>query len=114
MNLEHTEGKITFKPDMKIDLNAIAKAVVNAGFSVRYLTVSFKFNTPVDVSENFCYRADDYTFRFFPDTNKTLSGEVLLKLIGKGFQPAKEFKQWKRSHKQPAKCEAGTYYDVSV
>ena len=36
MNLEHTEGRIFFKKGDKVNVDKIAAAVVDAGFSVRF------------------------------------------------------------------------------
>ena len=45
MNLENTNGKVTFKPGALIYIDKIAKAVDNAGFSVSYLHATFSFNS---------------------------------------------------------------------
>ena len=37
MSLETTEGRIYVKPDVPVNVEQIAKAVVNAGFSVRFI-----------------------------------------------------------------------------
>src|SRR4051812_38883306 len=44
MNLENTEGKIVFKENADVDISKVARAVTDAGFSVRYLTAVFLFN----------------------------------------------------------------------
>src|SRR4051812_34474653 len=44
MNLEHTDGKIYFKKDQSVEPDKIAQAVVNAGFSVRFLKANFNFS----------------------------------------------------------------------
>ncbi len=94
MNLEHTEGKITFKPGAKVDVEKIAQAVVNAGFSVRYLSAGFVFPTTV-VSKGFCYSYEGSQFQFTKTEGKTLKGETTIKFIGKQFQSRQEYKYWK-------------------
>src|SRR5260221_11753478 len=44
MSLENTEGRVYFKKDAIIDLKKVAKAVKDAGFSVRFLRVEFNFD----------------------------------------------------------------------
>src|ERR1700744_4870126 len=51
MNLEHTEGKIFFKENKKVDIDKIAQAVVDAGFSVRTLKATIQMNH-VPVADN--------------------------------------------------------------
>src|ERR1700759_2288056 len=43
MNLEHTDGKIFFKKGAAVNIEKISQAVVDAGFSVRYLRAGFLF-----------------------------------------------------------------------
>src|SRR5947207_1582573 len=76
MNLENTERKITFKPNSKVDFEKIAQAVINAGFSVRYLSADITLDNSVTISDNFCYSTDGFNFRFFTDEQKSISGEV--------------------------------------
>ncbi|HXB41111.1 MAG TPA: heavy metal-associated domain-containing protein [Bacteroidia bacterium] len=114
MNLEHTEGKITFKPNAFVNFEKIAQAVFDAGFSVRYLQASFSFETSVSISDNFCCSVSGYVFRFFTDKPQSVSGDVILKFIGKKYLPQKEYKQWKAKHNNPVKCEAQKTYDVTL
>src|SRR5580658_4426424 len=67
MNLEHTEGKIILKKDKKADMDKIAQAVVNAGFSLRYLQADLLVDNSVDVSgQCFNYKGDAYEFTAAP------------------------------------------------
>src|ERR1700759_3369629 len=50
MNLQHTEGKIILKKDKKADMDKIAQAVINAGFSVRYLNADLAVNSSVSTT----------------------------------------------------------------
>jgi cation transport ATPase len=40
MNLEHTQGTLQFKEGSKVDFSQIAKAIKDAGFSVRFLSAA--------------------------------------------------------------------------
>src|SRR5580693_7986784 len=63
MNLEHTEGKIILKKNARADMDKIARAVVNAGFSVRYLPADLVVdNSVVTNGSCFNYKGDEYVF----------------------------------------------------
>jgi copper chaperone CopZ len=44
MSLENTEGRIFFQENMPVNLNEVARAVVNAGFSVRFVKLEMAFD----------------------------------------------------------------------
>jgi hypothetical protein len=94
MNLEHTEGKVTFKPGMEVSVEKIARAVVDAGFSVRYLKAGFVFNN-VAVSDNSCFNFDHHNFQFIKTGSKTLNGVTEINFLGKNFQAPSDYKKWK-------------------
>src|ERR1700744_1730275 len=59
MNLEHTEGKIILKKDKKADMDKVAQAVVNAGFSVRYLQADLAVDNSITTTgQCFNYKGD--------------------------------------------------------
>ncbi len=95
MNLEHTEGKIIFKKGSKVDIEKIAKAVEDAGFSLRSLTAEITIDG-LKTSNDFCwdYQNNVYHFVKMP-ANTELKGPVKLKFIGGEFMSNKEFKTWK-------------------
>jgi copper chaperone CopZ len=95
MNLQNTEGKIILKTGAKVDVKKIAKAVVDAGFSVRYINAGFIFeNTPI--TNGFCYPFEGQQFQFIKVDSKIVTGEVTLKFLGKNFQASKDYKIWKK------------------
>jgi copper chaperone CopZ len=95
MNLENTLGTITFKPGSKVNIERIAKAVINAGFSVRYLTAVLKTDTAIATSNNYCFTYGNDTYQFVRVTAKSLQNNITLKFIGKEFLSSKEYKNWK-------------------
>ena len=97
MNLEATEGRVYFKKGMTINLKKIAKAVVDAGFSVRFLRVVFNFeDMSVDQDGIFEYQCQSYQWlRYMDDLAK---GDIALKLLDEGFMPRKESHQWKKKY----------------
>lgn len=90
MNLENTEGKISFKNNAEVDISQIAKAVVNAGFSVRYLKAAHVFEaTPVN--DGLCLNLGKNTCLQFVKTKESkLTGEVVLTFLGNQFQTKAE------------------------
>ncbi len=94
MNFEHPEGKITFKSGETVDVEKIAKAVVNAGFSVRYLSAGFIFKN-TNVSNGSCYLFKDRQYQFVKTDTKILNGEAIIIFIGKSFMQSKEYRKWK-------------------
>lgn len=90
MNLEHTEGKLTFSPGSDIDFSKIAKAVTDAGFSVRYLSAFYEFNK-ITINTGFCLQNNKYNLQFINSKNQTLNGEKEIKFLGQEFLPKSEF-----------------------
>ncbi len=92
MNLEHTEGKIVLKKNKKADIDKIAQAVVNAGFSVRYLQADLHVDNSVVTSGScFNYNGDQYVFTDAP--KEPLKGTIKLKFIGKKYLQKNDFKK---------------------
>jgi copper chaperone CopZ len=95
MSLEKTEGRIYMTPDMPVNLEQIAKAVVNAGFSVRFLRIEFSFkDIPVSRDGSFSYQGQTYQWLDF--NGGLLKNEVALKLVDEKFLSRKESSQWKK------------------
>src|ERR1043166_9155069 len=60
MNLEHMEGKIVLAKDKKADMERIAQAVINAGFSLRYLDAELVVDNSVSATgQCFSYKGDE-------------------------------------------------------
>lgn len=109
MNLEHTEGKVYFKQNEKVAIDKIAKAVTDAGFSVRYLNADVAFNNTA-VSSNYCYAYNGDSFQFIKTPDKTLNGTVSISFIGKEFISQKELKKWRPYMKGSCVATGKTYY----
>jgi copper chaperone CopZ len=92
MNLQHTEGKVTFRKNSRPDMDKIAQAVINAGFSVRFLQADFQVDKNVK-SEGGCfsYYGDQYVFTDAP--KEPLSGQIKFKFLGKKYLPKNEYKK---------------------
>ena len=94
MNLERTNAKIFFKKIAFVEIEKIANAVVNAGFSVTYLNAEFLFTNTI-VSNNFCFSFENNKYQFLLDATKTLNGKKTLHFIGDKYLSKKEMGTWK-------------------
>ena len=94
MNLQHTEGKITFKKNSKPDMDKIAQAVIDAGFSVRYLKAELSnFGQDAEMVSKDCFDLD-HNIYVFTETPGDYKGRIIaLKFIGKKFLPKNEFRK---------------------
>jgi hypothetical protein len=93
MSLETTEGRVYFKPNALIDLNQLAKAIVNAGFSVRFLRLEMSFDDiALNKDGSFVFQGQTYQWLDFKDNT---TGQVALKLVDENFLPKKESAKWK-------------------
>ena len=90
MNLEHTNGVVTLKADKPFKPEAIAQAVRDAGFSVRYLKLGI---APPDEQtlRSGCIAACGLTLQLVSDEPvATDSGLLVLQVLGKAFQAGKD------------------------
>lgn len=88
MNLEQTEGTLQFKTGTRIDFSKIAKAVNDAGFSVRFLNANIDMDK-VALAGNGFKIGDDY-FHFTQDTNMRLQGTKAFRFLGKTYSSQKQ------------------------
>jgi hypothetical protein len=94
MSLETTEGRIYFKPGALIDLNQLARAVVNAGFSVRFVRLEISFDDiTLNKDGSFVFQGQPYQWLDFHNPPAT---QAALKLVDENFLPRKERALWKK------------------
>lgn len=98
MDLQNTRGKIVFKEGGHVSIDKLAKAVTDAGFSVRYLNALFVVDS-VSIFNNNYFDYENAHYRFINAVTKKLSGAVTLTFIGKKYLPKKEYKKWKKEIK---------------
>ncbi|MBK7652163.1 MAG: heavy-metal-associated domain-containing protein [Flammeovirgaceae bacterium] len=95
MSLEKTEGRIYLKDVEVIDLKRIAKAITDAGFSVRFVRLQLDFrDIRVDKDGFFTFKGQRYQWLQFK--GNALLNSVALTLVDEGFLPKKESNQWKK------------------
>jgi copper chaperone CopZ len=108
MNLEHTQGKIFFKKNGIVDADKIAQAVVDAGFSVRFLRADFSFTS---IPENAQFTFENTKYQLIKTADKKINKETILTFIGKNFLSKKEFSHWKNELKNfPVSKKEKTYF----
>lgn len=113
MNLQHTEGKIILKKNKKADIDKIAQAVFDAGFSVRYLQADIMIdNSATETGTCFKYKGDEFVFAETP--REPIKGTVKLKFIGKKFMPKNEFKKMESTMNASCGNTTGKIYHVSL
>lgn len=96
MDLKNTEAQIFFKKGSAVDIDKMAKTVVNAGFSVRSVTAFYRFQNK-EINNNACVNDGSFNFQFINAGDKTLNGEVKLIFIGKQYMSDKDLKVYQSS-----------------
>lgn len=95
VDLNTLVAHITFKKNMDVPVEALLKAVEDAGFSVRNITAVFDFkNQKIGKDEHVDYGND--VFHFLGVEDQTLNGPVSIRFVDKPFVSKKEFKEWSK------------------
>ena len=92
VNIEASTYDIRFNKDATPQFDQIAKAVVDAGFSVANLTVVVNFNKQ-NVDKNGLLTLDGIQYKIMGTSPATLQGNKKLQLIGKQYMLPKDFKK---------------------
>ena len=103
VNIEASTYDIRFNSEATPQFDQIAKAVVDAGFSVANLTVVVNFNKQ-NVDKNGLLTLDGIQYKIMGTPPATLQGSKKLQLIGKQYMLPKDFK----------KIPAGANSDIST
>lgn len=123
-DIKNSAFNITFKEGASVNIDALKKAVEDAGFSVAQLKITGKFN-------NVAIRNDEHVtignnvFHFLLVSNQTLNGEKQLTVVDKDFVTAKTFKKYAAStgmsciqtgHAEPccSKSDGTRIYHVTI
>jgi copper chaperone CopZ len=92
VNIEASTYDIRFNKDATPQFDQIAKAVVDAGFSVANLTVVADFNKQ-SVDKNRFVTLDGIQYKIMGTPPTTLQGSKKLQVIGKQYMLPKDFKK---------------------
>jgi copper chaperone CopZ len=95
MDLENTIATIRFGNESEPDFKYLAKAVTDAGFSVRFLDITFR--EPQSWPDNHCLQIGKTAFYLLPE-NKEKEPLRTVRVIGKAYSEKKEL----RKHQLPA------------
>ena len=98
-DLNNTTFIIHFKSNTPVTISNLKKKVEDAGFAVGELVVLFKLDKQV-AENNTSFLLDNNTYTFMDTKSSTLSGEVKLKILDKGFVVDKEYKKFLKMTKQ--------------
>lgn len=110
MDLSNTKGVIFFKKNTEVNLEKIANAVFDAGFSLRYFKAEFFNLNNIDLKKGTCFTYQGSDYKYIGNEEKTISGDIKMTLIGKKFMHTKDFKKWSEATKIPCATDKKTYY----
>jgi len=105
MDLETTEGKVYLKSEEPADLKRIARAIVNAGFTVRFVKLHFNF-TDVAVNDDGIFEWNGQPFEWIDFKKGVANKEADLKLVDEEFLTRKENSQWKKKLEHTSKTDS--------
>jgi copper chaperone CopZ len=98
VDIKNQRYNITFKNEAPVDLDALGKAVEDAGFSIASLSVTA--NVPsVTVTKDTHFQIGNHYFHFLNANGQQLNGTATLQLVDKQFVPAKDFKKYSAASK---------------
>ncbi|WP_181358437.1 heavy-metal-associated domain-containing protein [Taibaiella chishuiensis] len=109
MDLEHKNGVLHFKTNSKVDMKAIAGAVKDAGFSVRYLKADIDMDqvTPAENGACFKIRGDVY---YLLAPLATHTSKVTFRFMD--YASKKELQAYALPDKTTAACKGNRVYHI--
>lgn len=97
-DIKNSSFAVTFKSNADVDIDAIQKAVDDAGFSVAKLKLTGNFDN-VAVANDKHTVIGKRNFHFINVSNQNLQGEQTITIVDKNFLTAKEFKKYSAATK---------------
>jgi copper chaperone CopZ len=107
MDLENTEGKVFIKSNATPDFRLIAKAVSNAGFSVRFMRISVDL-TDLSTWKD-CFTINGNAFQQIDDAQSPSTTVIQLTLVGNEYMPKKAALAF-RKKPEPCLSDKPVYY----
>ena len=92
-NIKESSYTIVFKKDATVNPDEIKKTVEDAGFFVAQLQLTMNFDN-VEIKNDEHVSADGLNLHFLNVQPQTLSGEKVVTLLDKNYEPAKEYKKY--------------------
>ncbi len=93
VDIKNQQYQISFTDDTKINFDALAKAVEDAGFSVANLKVTMEV-PPTKLGKDEHVQIGSQYFHFLNAGNQQLEGKASFTLVDKNFTSAKNFKKY--------------------
>ena len=100
VDIKDQRYNLSFKEGSKVDLDALNKAVQDAGFSVASLQVTAGVNK-VKLEKDEHLKIGDQYFHFLNAASQTIDGTVTFSVVDKGFVTARQFKKYAGLTKMP-------------
>lgn len=91
-DIKNSAFNIVFKQNAEVDIDALKKAVEDAGFSIGKLTITGAFND-VKIANDKHVKIGNEEFHFLNVSEQVLEGEKTLTVVDKNFVTDKEFKK---------------------
>ncbi len=108
MDLNTTEASIFIKSNQTADFKAIAKAITDAGFTVRY--IKFTYTTSSPSTTNFTVGKSQYSVI----SGNLKAGINYVELVGKDYMNAEQYKQWENVIASQSQSKKGETYFLKV
>lgn len=93
VDIKNQQYNLTFKQSEGVDLDALSKAVEDAGFSVASLKVT-ALVTNVQAKKDEHIKIGGQTFHFLNTKGQVLNGSVVFSVVDKSFVSPKAFKKY--------------------
>lgn len=93
VDINNSSYLITFKEGAPVSLEAIKKAVEDAGFSVAALKVTANFEK-VEVGADSKFLLQESTYRFLNTSKQTIQGLKTFIVVDKNYLPSAEYKKY--------------------
>lgn len=91
-NIKSSSFAISFKPGSEVDFDQLKKKVEDAGFFVAMLTADIHFDG-LKVEPDAHVKSGNKLFHFLQVKGQTLEGIHSVRILDKGFVPAKEYRK---------------------
>lgn len=93
VNIKEQQYNLSFKEGARVDLDALNKAVKDAGFSVASMKATANISN-VTLQKDEHLQLGGQNFHFLNAASQTLNGAVQFSVVDKDFVTAKEFKKY--------------------
>jgi len=103
---------ITFRSNVPVNFDLINKKVQDAGFFVNSLKATFNFDNVKVAGDYFSYGGD--TYQLMNGNDKSLSGQVAVTIVDKGFAPKSVSKKYLGQVAVAAPAKSGRLYHVAI